>query len=129
MEEKPDWRNRNSHRDARKKERQKCSDGEDLLKQEREKRIAQILEEQKKAEKKERRSVEAEIQVIEKELADHRVEVEVKKKEILKLQNKELDGKGADASAISAYNPSLMLLRQNWTISPKTIFSVELRKR
>lgn len=92
---------------GKEKERQKCSDGEDLLKQEREKRIAQILEEQKKAEKKERRSVEAEIQVIEKELADHRVEVEVKKKEILKLQNKELDGKGADASAISAYKSKL----------------------
>lgn len=92
---------------GKEKERQKYSDKEKVLKKEREKRIAQIFDEQRKAEKKERNTVDVEIQTIREELTDRRIDMEVKKKELLKLQNDELNGKGADTSAIDAYKSKI----------------------
>lgn len=66
------------------------------MKQEREKQILQIYEEQRKAEKKERSAVDVEIQVAHKKLSDRRMDADNRKKELHKLQNEELNGKGAD---------------------------------
>lgn len=92
---------------GKEKERQRCSGNEEALRQERERRIAQVFDEQRKVEKKERNAAENEIQAIRKELTDRRVAMEVKKKELLKSQNDELNGKGADTSAISAYKAKI----------------------
>ena len=81
---------------GKEKERQKCCNNEELLKQEREKQILQIYEEQRKAEKKERSAVDVEIQVAHKKLSDRRMDADNRKKELHKLQNEELNGKGAD---------------------------------
>lgn len=87
---------------GKEKERQKCSNNEELLKQEREKRMAQITDEYVKAEKKERSAADVEIQSVNKELSERRMDVDVRKKELLRLQNEELSGKGADTSVINA---------------------------
>lgn len=96
---------------GKEKERQRCSGNEEALRQERERRIAQVFDEQRKVEKKERNAAETEIQAIRKELTDRQVAMEVKKKELLKLQNDELNGKGADTSAISAYKAKIDSVR------------------
>ncbi|WP_300793910.1 ATP-binding protein [uncultured Bacteroides sp.] len=92
---------------GKEKERQKCCNNEDLLKQEREKRILQINEELRKAEKKERSAVEAEIQTVQNELSDRCTDADNRKKELHKLQNEELNGKGADTSAINSYKAKI----------------------
>lgn len=92
---------------GKEKERQKCSDSDKILKQEREKRIAQISDEQKKVEKKERSATDAEIRRIGSELEERRADMEVKKKELLRLQNEELNGKGLDTSAINTYKSKI----------------------
>ena len=92
---------------GKEKERQKCCNNEDLLKQEREKRILQINEELRKAEKKERSAVEVEIQAVQNELSDRRTDADNRKKELHKLQNEELNGKGADTSAINSYKAKI----------------------
>lgn len=92
---------------GKEKERQKCCNNEDLLKQEREKRILQINEELRKAEKKERSAVEAEIQTVQNELSDRRTDADNRKKELHKSQNEELNGKGADTSAINSYKAKI----------------------
>lgn len=90
------------------KERQKCCNNEELLKQEREKRILQIYEEQRKAEKKERSAVDIEKHAAHKELSDRRMDADNRKKELRKLQNEELNGKGADTSVINSYKSKLI---------------------
>lgn len=65
---------------GKEKERQKCCNNEELLKQEREKRILQISDEQRKAEKKERSAVDVEIQAVHKELSDRRMDMDNRKK-------------------------------------------------
>lgn len=92
---------------GKEKERQKCSNNEELLKQEREKRIFQIVDEQRKAEKKERSATDVEIQAVNKELADRRMDVDIRKKELLRLQDEELNGKGADTSVINTYKSKI----------------------
>lgn len=92
---------------GKEKERQKCNDSESCLKQERERHVSKIFDEQRKNEKKERNVADAEIQNILKELAASRAEMEVKKKELLKLQENELNGLGADTSVIKAYKSKL----------------------
>ena len=92
---------------GKEKERQKCCNNEELLKQEREKRILQINEELRKAEKKERSAVEVEIQAVQNELSDRRTDADNRKKELHKLQNEELNGKGADTSAINSYKAKI----------------------
>lgn len=92
---------------GKEKERQKCNDTETVLKQEREKRITQIAEELRKAEKRERAAVDADVQLIEKELANHRLEMEVRKQELLRQQKDELNGKGADTAAIDTYKAKI----------------------
>ena len=92
---------------GKEKERQKYCNNEKVLKQEREKRILQIDEEQRKEEKKERNAVDVEIQVAHKELSDRRMDVDNRKKELHKLQNEELNGKGADTSAINFYKSKI----------------------
>lgn len=92
---------------GKEKERQKCSNNEELLKQEREKRALQIADEQRKAEKKERSAVDVEIQAAGKVLAERRIDVDNRKKELYRLQNEELSGKGADTSAINAYKSKI----------------------
>ena len=67
------------------------------------KSITQIAEELRKAEKRERAAVDADVQLIEKELANHRLEMEVRKQELLRQQKVELNGKGADTAAIDTY--------------------------
>ena len=92
---------------GKEKERQKCCNNEELLKQEREKRILQISDEQRKAEKKERSAVDVEIQAVHKELTDRRMDMDNRKKELHKLQNEELNGKGADTSVINSYKSKI----------------------
>ena len=92
---------------GKEKERQKCCNNEELLKQEREKRILQISDEQRKAEKKERSAVDVEIQAVHKELSDRRMDMDNRKKELHKLQNEELNGKGADTSVINSYKSKI----------------------
>lgn len=92
---------------GKEKERQKCFNHEELLKQEREKRILQINEEQRKAEKRERSAVDVEIQAAHQELSDQRRDADNRKKELHKLQNEELNGKGADTSAINSYKSKI----------------------
>ena len=92
---------------GKEKERQKCCNNEDLLKQEREKRILQINEELRKAEKKERSAVEVEIQAVQNELSDRCTDADNRKKELHKLQNEELNGKGADTSVINSYKAKI----------------------
>ena len=92
---------------GKEKERQKCCNNEELLKQEREKRILQISDEQRKAEKKERSAVDVEIQAVHKKLSDRRMDMDNRKKELHKLQNEELNGKGADTSVINSYKSKI----------------------
>ena len=92
---------------GKEKERQKCFNHEELLKQEREKRILQINEEQRKAEKRERSAVDVEIQAAHQELSDQRRDADNRKKELHKLQNEELNGKGADTLAINSYKSKI----------------------
>lgn len=92
---------------GKEKERQKCCNNEELLKQEREKRILQIYEEQRKAEKKERSAVDIEKHAAHKELSDRRMDADNRKKELRKLQNEELNGKGADTSVINSYKSKI----------------------
>ena len=83
---------------GKEKERQKCSDDEGVLKKERDKRIGLIYDEQRKAEKRERLAVDSETEANGNEISDHRLEMEIKKKELFKLQNDELSGKVTDTS-------------------------------
>ena len=92
---------------GKEKERQKCSDDEGVLKKERDKRIGLIYDEQRKAEKRERLAVDSETEAIGNEISDHRLEMEIKKKELFKLQNDELSGKGADTSVIDVYKSKI----------------------
>lgn len=92
---------------GKEKERQKCNDTETALKQEREKRITQIADELRKAEKREHVAVDADVQLIKTELANHRLEMEVRKQELLRQQKDELNGKGADTSAIETYKTKI----------------------
>lgn len=96
---------------GKEKERQKCFNHEELLKQEREKRILQINEEQRKAEKRERSAVDVEIQAAHQELSDQRRDADYRKKELHKLQNEELNGKGADTSAINSYKSKIYTIK------------------
>lgn len=92
---------------GKEKEKKKCGENEYALRRERDKRIALIFEEQRKVEKKESDRVDIEIREIQEELKNRRTDVEVKKKELLSLQNDELNGKGADTSAINAYKSKM----------------------
>lgn len=112
MRKEEEWKNRQLEEieikiGGEEKKKQKCVDNEEALKKEREKRIAQISDERRRAEKKERDAVDGEIRIIGEEITGRRVDVEAKKKELLKLRNDELNGKGADTSAIDAYKSKM----------------------
>lgn len=92
---------------GKEKERQKCSDDEATLKKERERRIGQIYDELKRVEKKERLAVDTEIASVDKEISERRMEMEGKKKELARLQQDELNGKGADTSAMESYKAKI----------------------
>ncbi len=92
---------------GKEKERQKCSDTENALKSEREKRIALINDELRKTEKRERSTVDTEILAMKEELAERRAKVKDKKDELHKLKEEELNGRGVDTSVIDVYKSKI----------------------
>lgn len=84
MRKEEEWKNRQLEEieikiGGEEKKKQKCVDNEEALKKEREKRIAQISDERRRAEKKERDAVDGEIRIIGEEITGRRVDVEAKK--------------------------------------------------
>ncbi len=93
-------------------EQVRLEEEEKRLQAERDKRLKQLSDELRKAEKAEEATAEQEIRVIREEITRQRVEKEAKKAELHRLQEKELGGMGADTSVLANYEKRMESIRQ-----------------
>lgn len=92
---------------AKAHEKLQLEEEEEKLTTEREKRLKQLADERRKAEKAEETALEQDIRRLEEEISGKEQETLAQKRELYLAQNKELDGKGADTAVINGYEQKI----------------------
>lgn len=97
---------------AKEQERLQFEDEEKRITTEKGKRLKQLADEKRKAEKTEETAMQQDIHRMEEEIAGKEQETKAKKRELSLSQDKELDGKGADTAVINGYESKIRTLSE-----------------
>ena len=97
---------------AKEQERLQFEDEEKRITTEKGKRLKQLADEKRKAEKTEDTAMQQDIHRMEEEIAGKEQETKAKKRELSLSQDKELDGKGADTAVIKGYESKIRMLSE-----------------
>lgn len=97
---------------AKEQERLQLEDEEKRITTEKGKRLKQLADEKRKAERAEETAMQQDIHRMEEEIAGKEQETKAKKRELSLSQDKELDGKGADTAVIKGYESKIRTLSE-----------------